>query len=63
MIRVFGGKEAAEKMTVIMGVEKSWLEAAFNTIDRQWGDFDNYVQAGLELGEQDIESLKITLLE
>ena len=63
MIRVFGGQEAAEKMTVMMGVEKPWLQAAFNTIDQQWGDFDSYVRAGLELTEQDIESLKITLLE
>jgi protein-tyrosine phosphatase len=63
MIRVFSGQEAAEKMTVMMGVEKPWLEAAFNTIDRQWGDFDSYVQVGLELAEADIENLKIALLE
>ncbi|MEH6580479.1 MAG: tyrosine-protein phosphatase [Halioglobus sp.] len=63
MIRLFAGKEAEEKMTVLMGVEESWLNAAFDAIDQRWGSFDNYLRQGLELNEQDIEVLKLALLE
>ncbi len=63
MLRLFKGDEAADKLTVMMGVEESWLQAAFDEIDRQWGDFDNYVQNGLQLSEKDVEQLKSTLLE
>jgi protein-tyrosine phosphatase len=63
MIRIFSGSEAEEKMAVLMGVEKAWLQAAFDTIDARWGDFDTYVQEGLGLQDSDISRLKATLLE
>lgn len=62
MIKLFSGKEAEEKMTILMGVEPQWLQAAFNAIDEQWGDFETYVKQGLKLTEQDINSLRDTLL-
>ena len=62
MIRLFGGKEAEQKMTILMGVEQPWLQAAFTAIDEQWGDFETYVTQGLKLSEQDINSLRTTLL-
>jgi protein-tyrosine phosphatase len=63
MLRLFKGDEAADKLTIMMGVEESWLQAAFDEIDRQWGNFDNYVHSGLQLSAQDIAKLKNTLLE
>jgi protein-tyrosine phosphatase len=63
MLRLFKGDEAADKLTVMMGVEESWLQAAFDEIDRQWGNFDNYVHSGLLLSAEDIAKLKNTLLE
>lgn len=63
MLRLFKGDEAADKLTIIMGVEESWLQAAFDEIDRQWGNFDNYVHSGLQLSAEDITQLKRTLLE
>lgn len=63
MLRLFKGDEAADKLSVMMGVEEAWLQAAFDEIDRQWGDFDNYVHNGLQLSPEDIAQLKNTLLE
>jgi protein-tyrosine phosphatase len=63
MLRLFKGDEAADKLTIMMGVDESWLQAAFDEINRQWGDFDNYVHSGLQLSPDDIAQLKITLLE
>jgi protein-tyrosine phosphatase len=62
LLRVFKGEEAADKLTVLMGVEETWLAAAFAEIDATWGSFDNYVRKGLELSEADIAQLKAALL-
>lgn len=62
MLRVFKGAEAAEKLAVLMGVEEPWLQAAFDTIDQQWGGFDAYVSEGLGLNSADIERLRANLL-
>ena len=63
LLRVFKGEEAADKLSVMMGVEESWLRAAFDEIDRTWGDFDTYVQQGLQLDDNDIARLRKALLE
>jgi len=63
LLRLFKGDEAADKLTVIMGVKEAWLNAAFEEIDRRWGDFDNYVKKGLQLSDEDISALQTTLLE
>ena len=63
MLRLFKGSEAADKLAVIMGVEKPWLEAGFAEIDAEWGSWDNYVRDGLGLTEADIVQLRDTLLE
>jgi protein-tyrosine phosphatase len=63
LLRVFKGREAADKLTIMMGVEEAWLAAAFAEIDSQWGDFDNYVRLGLELNATDIERLRQNLLQ
>lgn len=63
LLRLFKGDEAADKLTIMMGVEEAWLQAAFDEIDRQWGDFDNYVADGLQLSPGDVEQLRSSLLE
>lgn len=63
LLRVFKGEEAADKLGIMMGVEKSWLNAAFEEIDARWGSFDNYVSQGLELSAPDIARLRSNLLE
>ncbi|MEP1594388.1 MAG: tyrosine-protein phosphatase, partial [Halieaceae bacterium] len=62
LIRLFKGEEAAEKIGVLLGVERAWLEAGFEEIDRQYGDFDTYVSDGLGLSETDIAALRKELL-
>ncbi|GAB5453465.1 MAG: tyrosine-protein phosphatase [Halioglobus sp.] len=62
MLRIFKGEEAAEKLAVLMGVERSWLEAAFEKVDEQWGSFDAYVRDGLALSDADVERLRSNLL-
>ncbi|MES9517526.1 tyrosine-protein phosphatase [Rhodococcus erythropolis] len=46
----------------IDGVEQSWLDTSFATVDRVYGNFDNYVRDGLQLSEDDIAQLRDTLL-
>lgn len=62
LLRLFKGEDAADKLSVMMGVEEAWLDAAFAQIDATWGSFDNYVRQGLQLTEADIAQLKATLL-
>ena len=62
LLRVFKGQEAADKLEVLMGVERDWLQAGFEEIDAQFGSFDSYVRDGLGLSETDIEQLKTQLL-
>ncbi|GAB2445267.1 tyrosine-protein phosphatase [Nocardia tengchongensis] len=43
-------------------VELSWLEAAFNEMDRLYGSFDKYVREGLGLDQATIDALRAKLL-
>lgn len=63
MLRVFKGEDVAEKISVLLGVERDWLEAGFKEIDETWGSFDNYVSNGLQLSAADVQRLRDTLLE
>jgi len=63
VLKIFKGEEAADKMAVLLGVEESWLDAAFDEIEQHWGGFDNYRREGLQLSDADIEQLRHTLLQ
>lgn len=43
-------------------VELSWLEAAFDEVDRLYGSMDKYVRAGLGLDQATIDALRAQLL-
>lgn len=62
LLRLLKGDEAADKLSVMLGVEEAWLKAAFEQIDATWGSFDNYVRDGLQLEDKDIARLKAALL-
>tara|TARA_R110002072_G_scaffold60731_5_gene153749 strand:+ start:1598 stop:2506 length:909 start_codon:yes stop_codon:yes gene_type:complete len=62
LLRLFKGDDAADKLSVMLGVEQAWLAAAFAQIDATWGSFENYVHEGLQLSDADIAKLKATLL-
>ena len=57
------GEAAANNLRTLLGVERSWLTAAFDEIDLRYGSFDNYIRDGLGLSDRDIEQLRTTLLE
>ncbi|MEM1114601.1 MAG: tyrosine-protein phosphatase [Pseudomonadota bacterium] len=63
VMRVMQGEDVAQKLEVLMGVERDWLEAAFDEIDQQYGNFDGYVREGLGLTEAEVQQLRDQLLE
>jgi protein-tyrosine phosphatase len=63
LLRLFKGDEAAEKLSVLLGAEKPWLEAAFDEIDKQYGSFDVYVEQALGLAPAQVKQLRHSLLE
>ena len=44
-------------------VEERYIQAAFDTIDSEWGGMDNYISGALGLSEEDILKLKDFYLE
>ena len=44
-------------------VEERYIQAAFDTIDSEWGGIDNYISGALGLSEEDILKLKDFYLE
>lgn len=63
MLRLFKGGDTADKVASLLGVDETWLQAAFDEIDATWGDFDSYVIHGLQLGIADVERLRKSLLQ
>ena len=52
-----------DSIKVLMGVDPSYLAAAFAAIENRYGSFDNYVTQGLKLTPSDVQSLRDRLLE
>lgn len=52
-----------EKVRPLLGVHPSFLSAAFDTINEDWGSFDAFVSAALKLTDEDVESLKNIFLD
>jgi protein-tyrosine phosphatase len=44
------------------GVDRSWLENAFQTIDRQYQSFDGFTRDALKLSPRDVEQLRAKFL-
>ncbi len=63
LLKVLKSDQAAEVVRELLGVKPGWLQAAFDTIDEEYGSFDNYLLEGLGLGPDDIAELKSHLLE
>ena len=63
LLRLFKGQAVADKVAILLGVERPWLQAAFDEIDRRWGSFDQYIAAGLQLSPEEVSTLRRQLLE
>ena len=47
----------------LLVADRRYLQASFDAIHAGWGNFDSYVEAGLGLGQADVEKLKARILE
>lgn len=50
-------------LEAVMTVRASYLEAAFDEVERRYGSFDAYVRSGLGLNGEDIRLLRATYLQ
>ena len=63
MLHIIKGKRFSTFLKGFLEVRSAYLSAAFQTIDREYGSFVNYVHTGLGLTRQDIELLRSLYLE
>ena len=52
-----------DTIRVLMGVERSFLDAAFAAIDARYGSLEVYASEGMRLTADDIAALRSRLLE
>lgn len=63
LLRLLKGRQVAGVVSGMLRVHPSYLSAAFQTIDREHGTFENYVREGLGLTTRDVDTLKCMYLE
>jgi len=56
-------KNDGEVIRPLLTVDREYLQTAFNSIDAEWGSFDNYIHQGLGLSDAEIKGLKNRFLE
>jgi len=52
-----------EVILPILTVNRQYLQTAFDSIDAEWGSFDNYIRQGLKLSDEDVGTLKNRFLD
>lgn len=63
LARLLKGRQFANAVKGFMTADARFLSAAFETIDHEYGSFENYVRAGLGLSAADVEHFKTIYLE
>lgn len=63
LARLMKGKRFANAVRGFMRAEPRYLATAFETIDREYGSFDNYIRDGIGLTAADVERFKAIYLE
>jgi protein-tyrosine phosphatase len=63
LARLLKGKRFADSIKGFMIADPRYLSAAFETIDREYGSFENYIRDGLGLSTADVEHFKAIYLE
>ncbi len=58
ILRLMKGKRFSDTVKGFLEVRPSYLSAAFESIDREFGSFESYVHNGIGLTKQDVENLK-----
>ena len=53
----------AEILRPLIGVEKIYIETAFETAEEQYGSLENFIRVGLNISDEDIQKLRNKYLE
>lgn len=53
----------AEILRPLIGVEKIYIETAFETAEEQYGSLENFIRVGLKISDEDIQKLRNKYLE
>ena len=53
----------AEILRPLLGVEREYIETAFQTAEDTYGSLENYIRVGLEISDAEIQELRSLLLE
>ena len=61
--RLLRGKKFSEGIYGFMKADESYISAAFERLQLNYGSFENYIHSGLDLSDQDVERLKNSYLE
>jgi protein tyrosine/serine phosphatase len=63
--KIFGLLEPPDAATVkaIIATRPETLQATFDTINKTYGSFDNYLRDGLKISDSDLARLREQLLE
>lgn len=52
-----------EALAPLIGVREAYIQASFDAVDSDWGDFDTYLSQGLGITAEEREALRANLLE
>lgn len=63
LVGLLRGRETARVVAGFVEVRPAFLAAAFDTIDRSFGSFEDYIHHGLCLTSHDVDSLKLAYLQ
>ena len=63
IIQLTKGQKTAGIVRGLFNVKPEFLSAAFTTIDQKYGSFAEYVKTGLGLTDQEIQKLRMLLVE
>jgi protein-tyrosine phosphatase len=63
LIALTKGRKIASVVGGFLVVKTAYLKTAFNTIDQQYGSFDEYIRQGLDLTKEQIEHLRMLYLQ
>ena len=56
-------KAIAEKVYRVFRAEKEYLDSFFQTADKNFGSFENFVSEGLKITPEEIEDFKSFILD
>ena len=52
-----------DSLAPLIGVREEYIQASFDAVDSDWGDFDTYLREGLGVTDEEREALRHNLLE